>query len=246
MLIQQSVFAQTKLNQGNSTTGYSQWQYVLVTATGTWTCPNGVGTIEVECIAGGGSGGSSSGTSSGRGAGGQGGGYAWKPVTVTAGTVYTVTVGAQQSTAATIGNDSWFGSTGTILAKGGAAGVTGASAAATAAARVTTGGVGNQLQYGGQGGNAGATNSGAGGGSANANADGGNASLNTAGGGASGWSVVGSGAAGVSGGSAGGAGVAPGGGGGGASSNNTSTRAGGAGARGEVRIEVPTTHLGFF
>ncbi|WP_155635890.1 hypothetical protein [Burkholderia stagnalis] len=63
------------------------------TSGGTWTCPAGVTTVWLSGVGGGGGGGGSNGTS---GAGEGGGGGSWNirvPVTVTPGTVYTVTIG---------------------------------------------------------------------------------------------------------------------------------------------------------
>ena len=85
------------------------------TSTSSWTCPDGVTLIAVECFAAGGTGGTS--ISAAGGGGGGGGAYARvNALPVTPGTSYTVTVGASA------GADSWFGSTATVLAKGGSVG----------------------------------------------------------------------------------------------------------------------------
>ena len=94
-------------------------------SSGNWTCPTGITKVLVTVIGGGGGGGGgrninpiSSGSSGGTG------GYGTGVVTVTPGTVYTVTVGAGGtgggfSTSGTAGGTSTFG---TISATGGAAG----------------------------------------------------------------------------------------------------------------------------
>lgn len=94
---------------------------------GTFTVPSGVTSITVECWGGGGSGGRAVGVvtayqSKTAGGGGGGGAYARSTLSVTPATSYTVTVGAAQTTSGTDGNDSWFGSTSTVFAKGGGGG----------------------------------------------------------------------------------------------------------------------------
>ncbi len=99
------------------------------TATGTWTCPAGVTSVTVTCIGGGGGaggGGNNSLDPAGAG-GGAGGAYASSVLAVTPTTVYTVTVGTGGAGGAaqnhgTVGNPSWFNTTGTIFAEGGARG----------------------------------------------------------------------------------------------------------------------------
>lgn len=99
------------------------------TSTGTWTAPAGVFAVQAECWGGGGSGAAWASQANGGASGGGGGSYAKKnSVTVVPLTVYTVTVGVG-GTVVTVGNngvaggDSWFSTSGTVLAKGGAAGV---------------------------------------------------------------------------------------------------------------------------
>ncbi|MEI8204865.1 MAG: FG-GAP-like repeat-containing protein, partial [Bacteroidota bacterium] len=98
-----------------------------ITSSGSWTCPAGVYSIIAECWGGGGAGGGSTATTScGGGAGG--GCYAKKIVSVIPNTTYTVTVGAVKtgtttsSNTANTGNPSWFGSSSTVFASGGAGG----------------------------------------------------------------------------------------------------------------------------
>lgn len=70
-----------------------QQQSQTFNSSGTWTCPQGVAFVDVQCWGGGGGGGGSSATSSG-GSGGGSGAYVKKTaIPVTPGTVYTVVVG---------------------------------------------------------------------------------------------------------------------------------------------------------
>ncbi|MBA3022931.1 MAG: LamG domain-containing protein [Sideroxydans sp.] len=98
------------------------------TASGTWTAPAGVTSVDVEMWGGGGGGGGGEGDNSDGGGGGGGGAYSrTTTVTVVPGTTYTVTVGAAGTAGATngtggTGGDSWFINTTTILAKGGTGG----------------------------------------------------------------------------------------------------------------------------
>ncbi|MCB0790077.1 MAG: hypothetical protein KDB75_12280, partial [Flavobacteriales bacterium] len=82
----------------------------------TFTVPAGVTEVTVECWGGGGRGASR--TSNGRGGGGGGGAYASSIIPVVPGNTYTVTVG-NGSSGTGAGGDSWFGTSTTILAKGG-------------------------------------------------------------------------------------------------------------------------------
>ena len=94
------------------------------TATGSWTCPPGVASVTAECWGGGGTGGPATGNPA-RAGGGAGGQYTRKAVSVTAGVSYTVTVaatGTAQTSAVVNGNDSWFSTSATVIAKGGAGG----------------------------------------------------------------------------------------------------------------------------
>ncbi|WP_333599764.1 GEVED domain-containing protein [Flavobacterium sp.] len=95
------------------------------TSSGTWVCPQGVTTIQVEAI-GGGAGGRASGSTKGdTGGGGGGGAYAKRSaVTMIPGTSYTITVGAGGATSFNGGTTTAaFGST-TITAAGGSTGTT--------------------------------------------------------------------------------------------------------------------------
>lgn len=99
------------------------------TSTGTWTAPAGIFSIQVECWGAGGSGAAWASQANGGATGGGGAAYAKKnSVTVVPGTVYTVTVGTG-GTAVSVGNngnaggDSWFSTSGTVIAKGGSGGI---------------------------------------------------------------------------------------------------------------------------
>lgn len=129
------------------------------TSSTTWTAPPGVTTVTAEVWGGGGGGGGQNLASDGGGGGG-GGAYSKKTnITVVPNTGYTVTVGAAGTgnsgcTASTAGGDSWFNSTGTVLAKGGSPGAcstgTPPSGGAGGAAASGVGDVGS-LFSGGQG-----------------------------------------------------------------------------------------------
>lgn len=205
------------------------------TATGSWVCPAGVISATVECWGGGGAGGGATGNPS-AGGGGAGGQYVIKVVSVTPTTSYTVTVGAAVtgSTTATVnGNDSWFNTSGTVIAKGGAGAAT-TTTTGTGASGSTASGIGDTVNAGGNGGTApGTGTSGGGGEGGRSTGTGGSASGATAGTGGDG----GDGGAGLTTGNlAGNPGVAPGGAGSGGRAGTNTDRAGGDGARGEVRV----------
>lgn len=90
----------------------------IFTASGSWTAPAGITSVDVAVWGAGGGSGYYSG-----GAGG-GGAYSRKnAISVTPGNSYTVTVGAGGNE--TVGGDSWFSATNVVLAKGGGLGVYG-------------------------------------------------------------------------------------------------------------------------
>jgi hypothetical protein len=96
---------------------------VLYTTSGTW-YSSGITSITVECWGGGGSGAGA--TTNQYTGGGGGGAYTMATISVNSDTLYTVTVGAlADGTLAdgTVGNPSWFGSTTTVFAAGGDAGL---------------------------------------------------------------------------------------------------------------------------
>lgn len=224
------------LNPPNTT---GPWTY---SSTGTWIAPAGVTAVKVECWGGGGAGGGGS-VSGAAGGGGAGGSYARvNSLSVTPGNSYTVTVGAggQKDTTPSAngathpGSDSWFSTSGTVIAKGGAGGGDrSTSGAGTAGAGSSTGCIGDQVYAGGSGAaGVSASIGGGGGGAAGPSAVGGNASGSTAGTGNS------PGADGTAGRSAANAtdASAPGGGGGGARATSTTDRLGGNGGAGQVLI----------
>lgn len=218
---------------------------VSFSATNTWQCPSGVSSVTVECWGGGGAGGGANSTTN-TGGGGGGGAYSKSVLTLTPGTIYTVTVGAGgvgvSNANGGVGGDSWFSTTGTILAKGGGAGLlaaTGGSGGASGS------GVGTTVFSGGNGGTSSAgpsMASGAGGGSAGSTSIGGNGTTGTGGAGSAGTGGGAAGAAGLVAGTsgAGNAGNFPGSGGGGATTTATA-RAGGNGGSGQVIVTFADT-----
>ena len=241
----------------------------IFAASGTWVCPPGVTSVQVECWGGGGAGGSALKGASGTAIGGGGAGGAFAKVnsyTVTPGATYFVNVGAGGISAITDGatvpgGDSWFNSTntpsGTVLTKGGAGGQ---SAVTTSANKFGTGGTGTATGSSGD-----VINAGGSGATSTTNAYGGGGggsggSGNVSGGNVGGAAVAnaGTGAAAVSGGGAGGNPNAtsgnsgdgqaptatPGGGGGGARAASATQRLGGSGAAGQVIVTInpPSTN----
>jgi hypothetical protein len=197
---------------------------VTFTSSGTFNPPAGLSVVDkVECWGGGQAG--NNGTATRGGAGGAGGSYSVKSNVAVSGAT-TVTVGPGGTTFAAAGRDSWFKTTGTVLAKGGGSPSTN---------------VGDTSFTGGAGGTNGATVHGGGGGSSAGTAANGNPGSNGsgAGGGAGGTAVTGGGAGGKGATAASGvnaaAGSQPGGGGGGAA-DTTDGEAFGAGADGKVVI----------
>ncbi|OFY37437.1 MAG: hypothetical protein A2W91_15100 [Bacteroidetes bacterium GWF2_38_335] len=203
---------------------------VNYTTNSTFTVPAGVSQIQVECWGGGGAGGAGGGSNAQGGGGGAGGQYVKSLIAVSSGSTYNVNVGTGGTTASANGNDSWFLSNSTILAKGGQGGTAYAGGAAGGVGS-TTNGIGDLIYRGGNGANGGAGLSGGGGGGAGSGGNGGNASGITSG---TGTAVNGgNGGAGTIANSAnGGAGSIYGGGGGGATRSGTI----GSGASGYVRI----------
>jgi hypothetical protein len=204
-------------------------------ADGTFVVPAGVTSITVEAWGGGGHGGTRSSTNGACGGGG-GGGYARKVIAVTPGQSFTVTVGTGATTN-TAGEDSWFGTSATVLARGGSSAANNSTTAGSGAAV----GIGDFTYGGGNGSNANySTNSGAGGASAGTAAAGGNASGITGGtapaGGVNGANGRNSSNNGI-------AGTAPGGGGGGAYRSTTGTFTGGNGGDGRVVVSFGEINL---
>jgi hypothetical protein len=194
----------------------------------TWTAPAGVTSVIVEAWGGGGGGG----TGTNAFGGGGGGAYSSGSVSVIAGNNYTVSVGLGGAPISN-GGDSWFGSSVTLLAKGGTKGTddtggTGGAAASGVGTTKFSGGTGGNVSNNGRGG-------GGGGGSATSTANGSNGNSGSGNGGGSGGSGQGAGGDGGNNGASGTNGTAPGGGGGGGGSGGSS----GSGAAGRITLTYP-------
>ncbi len=203
-------------------------------SSGNFIVPAGITSVNVECWGGGGSGGAStSGTQAGGGGGG--GAYSKSTLSVTPLASYTVTVGLGGApviaSSGIIGGDSWFGTSGTILAKGGSFGASGGGGGAGGQ---SVSGIGTTKFSGGNGGSASGVGPGGGGGSsAGILSNGVNGGLMTAGAAPTGG---GSGGTGGLTGTAGSNGQSPGGGGGGSGDRSGSDPASGAGGNGMVTV----------
>lgn len=224
----------------------------------TWTCPENVNSIQIECWGGGGAGGSARRGTSGvaTGGGGAGGAYAKRgPYPVVPGATYFLSIGnggvsAIADGASVAGGDSWFNSVNSpssiILAKGGAGGVSGVTVIAdkygAGGIGTATGSVGDFINAGGSGSTS--TLSGYGGGGGGSGGTGSTGINATANSGAGGDAVSGGGNGGnpnpINGSSADGQTptTAPGGGGGGARAAGATQRMGGAGAPGKIVLTL--------
>jgi len=231
---------------------FSQTTNTYTTGTGSWVCPAGVTSVQVECWGAGGGGGFGRTTNYAAGGGGGGGEYTKSTLAVVPGTTYYYSVGSGGSggtsagTAATAGNPSCFSSaascSGILASANGGGGGTGV-ATNTSGAKGNGGtggifsGIGSLSYTGGNGangvnGNGAAFGGGGGGGGASTTGIGANASGKTGGIGATvGGGDGGNGAQN----SAGSAGITIGGGGAGGHRNNTNN-GGSAGATGQVRL----------
>lgn len=215
---------------------------VPFTSTTTWTCPYGVSTVTVKCWGGGGSGGGTTVNTQYGGGGGAGGAFAQKDVSVVAGTTYTVTVGATKTgttAAGALGNPTWFSTSGTVYAEGGAGGAAPANtsvAGGTGSSAASIGTVGF-IFAGGNGAGGTTALAGAGGGGAGTGGAGGNASTTTAGTGtATNGGAGGTGILVAAGPLPGNTGSTYGGGGSGAMVSSTANQAGGNGAAGYLTL----------
>lgn len=216
------------------------------TTTGTWLCPAGVTSVQVETWGAGGGGGFARGTNGSAGGGGGGGGYSTATIAVTPGVTYHFTVGAGGTggTAAGVqglaGGLSCFstaaGCSGVLVTANGGGFGGGAAVMATPGAG-GAGGTGANFNGGsgavGTSGTTATAGGGGGGGGAGTTANGGNATGKTAGTG--GALLGGNGGTGVAA-SVGNPGSVVGGGGSGANRTATTNRDGGAGAAGQVRL----------
>lgn len=157
-------------------TTYSFWE------TTEWECPSNISIVTVRCWGGGGGGGATDDYSGSAAGGGGGGAFSSKNISVTPGTIYTITVGSggaggvDGNINGQAGGDSWFSDAGTVMAKGGSGGTgalldddeTGGAGGASASGVGTTkfsggnGADGSSGNYGGGGGaSAGTNNNGA-------------------------------------------------------------------------------------
>ncbi|MBT1697483.1 T9SS type A sorting domain-containing protein [Fulvivirgaceae bacterium PWU4] len=214
-------------------------QTVTITTPGanSWTVPAGVSRITVEVWGGGGGGGNSDNTTDDGGGGGGGGAYSIKVFNGPLPASFNYSIGAggagapgSSGTNAIGGQDTWFSSATTLMAKGGSRGRSSDEGSNGGNGGAAGSSIGDNSYSGGSGANGGDTG-GAGGGSAGPSGAGNNGSGNGA------TSAVTGGGAGGNGGSTGnpgGAGGAPGGGGGG--SNDIAAEAGGNGANGQIVI----------
>jgi hypothetical protein len=210
-------------DETNSTPTETGTATVIFLATGTFTVPTGITSVIVECWAGG-AGGAPDGTTNG-GNGGGGGAYSRSTLAVTGGNTYTVTVGTGGASNAA-GTDSWFNTSGTILAKGGTISTGGAAAS----------GIGDVKFSGGDGAAGAVAGAGGGGGGGAGDASNGGAASGATGG-TGGTAGGGNGGNGGPTSTVGSPGVVPGGGGGGGGFNVLGTSNGGAGANGKVTIQ---------
>ena len=215
---------------------YGQTRQVF-TSSGTFTVPDGVTTIIVECWGAGGAGGGTGINNARGGGGGAGGAYARKTLSVSPGEMYTVSVGGVTLgtlSAGATGSPSWFGSPSLVYAEGGAGGAAPNGGTAPGGTGSAANSIGDVVFPGGNGANGTATYSGGGGGGAGSGGAGGNASGTTGGAGTA--EEGGNGAAGLTAGGNGLAGYNYGGGGSGAYVNNNTNRTGGNGAQGLVIV----------
>ena len=217
---------------------FAQTSPLALYGSGTFKVPVGVTVIKVECWGGGGAGGGQQEDKILGGGGGAGGAYASIVMAVTAGTVYNYTVAGTKtgntSGNALNGNPSWFSTTSTVYAEGGAGGT-------LPKPGIAVGGIGSSassygdIKYAGVNGATGtATLGGAGGGGAGSTGIGGSASGITAGTGTN--NSGGSGGAGKTVEGDGIAGLNYGGGGGGAFIPNDNNHPGGSGSAGQIVI----------
>lgn len=195
-------------------------------ATGTWVCPAGITSVNIEAWGGGGAGGGATATNK-SGGGGGGGGYRSGTLVVIPGTSYTVTVGGN-GTGGTGNGPAGGNSTFVTITANGGSGGTGASGG-----NGTGGAGGTGARNGGAGDDGSNSVSGGGGGSAGATAIGGDANGSTAGAAGAGGGAIG--ATGVTSGN-GDDGNAPGSGGSGGRKNSGTNRSGGSGGKGRITI----------
>ncbi len=207
-----------------------------------WTCPAGVTSVSVQCWGAGGAGGGATAGSGNGGAGGAGGAYAsTNSISVTPGNTYTVNVGKGGTGVkgnGASGGDSWFGSTSTILAKGGAGGQ--ANNSGNPGIGSTTGCIGTIVYKGGSG-TSGSTAAGSAGGGAGSTGNGGNGQTSSPWSGGTGTTIGGGNGGNYVSVGNGNPGSGAGGGGSGARTSNSTQYSGGSGADGRVDITYVIT-----
>ena len=200
---------------------------ISIAGSGTFNVPCDVTSITVEVWGGGGAGGGTTLDNAGGGAGGAGGAYASSSLNVTPGQSINYNVGAGatgNTTSGASGGATWFGTTATLFAQGGAGGAAPNGATATGGIGSSTLSIGNTVAAGTNGANGTPNVGGAGGNGANGGGNGGN--QRTTGGN-------------------GNNGLAPGGGGAGAFVNNTTNRTGGNGGDGQIRISYTSSQMNY-
>jgi hypothetical protein len=202
-----------------------------ITTSGTWTCPEGVTSIQVEAWGGGGSGGTA--TTGGIGGGGAGGAYVINNnVAVVPNSSYTITIGSggiastTASTTGTTAGSTTFPSTTPVIALGGVLGSNALGSGTLGSGgsngtNPTNGGSGGTVSLGSAGTAGSAGSGGAGGAGANGGGAGGASDTTT--------SVNTPGIGGNN-------GTAPGGGGSGALGSGSGSRVGGTGGAGQIKI----------
>jgi hypothetical protein len=217
---------------------YAQTVVTFSTAgSSTWTAPNGVTSIKVECWGGGGGGATM--TSNNGGGGGGGGAYARRnAMAVTPGVIYSYTVGAagQTNGGGNGGNTTFTGDSSVQCVANGGASVANNTSTGTAGA---SSGAGDTVTAGGSGASGTGSAGGGGGGSGGSSAGGNSGSGST---GATAVTGGGPGGAGKSGAQGNGSAPAngPGGGGGGGLRTSNGTRNGGNGWAGQIVITYNT------
>lgn len=223
-------FVATDTHGNSATSAYAgtfTMTQTVFTASGTWTAPPGVTNVIAEAWGGGGAGGASGTT---RRPGGGGAAYARSPRVVTPESNYSVWVGSGGTPGGAAAQSSWFDSTNTVRAAGGA----NASTTAAGAGGTVANSIGTNRFAGGAGGARGDTTQNTGGGGGGSATWSANGSAGGAGGSLGGTAGAGEGPGGAGGNAnqPGVSGTAPGGGGGG--QGGTASNTSGSGAAGRV------------
>src|SRR5665213_1219182 len=231
----------------NFQNGYSQTTDSYPTnGTYTWTCPAGVTSVNVQCWGAGGAGGGVTSNGTYGGGGGAGGAYAsTNSISVIPGTGYTMIVGkgAVGGTGnGPTGGNSWFKTSGTIIAIGGSGGQANNGSRGTG---TTSGSIGSTVQKGGNG-TSGSSSKGSGGGGAGSSGNGGNGQTSSPWSGGTGTAIGGGNGGNYVPVGNGNPGSGAGGGGSGAWTSNGTNYSGGSGAdgRGDITYGMPLSVSG--